>query len=138
MIEFSIGSYNGETLKGRILVGATVDPLVIDGRLMSWVNVELKDIRACDKKDPLKYYLTDSHVLRATPDEIVTIQPGYWYGAKLHFFLFDKELLEVLPDCFEANLRVRAMDRRIAAALPIRVNRTDKPLAPPAPPPAIP
>jgi hypothetical protein len=127
--EFQIISYDGEKVKGRLLLGATVDPLVIDGRLVDGTDVELEKVRACGTTELLEYWMAD---LPPPPgaDDIITLRRGYWHGANEKFFLFD-ETTGLGPDCFQATLVVRVLDGRIAATLPIRVVRTDKPPAPP-------
>jgi hypothetical protein len=127
--EFRVTSYDGRDLRGRVLLGATVDPLVIDGRLYADSDVELEKIRACGKTELLGKYLVD-RFSPPRPDQIVTLPRGYWHGANVHFFLWDEET-GLGPDCFEAELVVSVLDGRVAATLPIRVVRTDKPPAPP-------
>lgn len=55
---------------------------------------------------------------------------GTWYGMDDYFLLWDK-VTGLGPDCLEAELVVRALDGRVAATLPIRVVRTDKPVISP-------
>jgi hypothetical protein len=129
--EFRITSYNGRVLEGRVLLGATVDPLVIDGRLFEGKDVELKKVRACGKTELQKYWVMEDLLSPHRPDDIITIRRGYWHGANEHFFLFDEKITGPGPDCFDAELVVRALGGRVAATLPVRVVRTDKPPAPP-------
>ncbi len=136
--EFTMSSFDGEVLKGRVLLGATIDTLVIDGRLMEYIYVELKKLRTCGKTDRLPHYDFDFVYPPVQRHEIITVRPGFWYGANVSFHIFDKKESPGLPDCFEADLIVRVMDGRVAATLPIRVGLVEKKTAPPAPPPAIP
>jgi hypothetical protein len=129
--EFRVASYDGVNLVGRVLLGATAEPLVIDGRLVAFGNVELKNLRACGKKDRLLHYVFDVVLPPARPDQIITIRPGYWYGRKVNFGLFDEKETGIGPECIEGELMVLARGARVAATLPIRVVRTDKPPAPP-------
>jgi hypothetical protein len=127
--EFRLTSYDGGWLKGRVLLGATVDPLVIHGRLYEDRDVELKKVRACGKTEVIEHYIVD-RFSPPRPEDIITLPRGYWHGTNAHFFLWD-EVSGLGPDCFEGELVVRALGGRIAATLPIRVVRTDKPSAPP-------
>ncbi len=129
--EFNVTSYDRHALEGRVLVSATIDTLVIDGRLYEWKDVGLEEIRACGKTEPLKYWVMEYLPPPPRPDEIVTLPRGYWHGANLRFPLFDERTTSLGPDCFEAELVVRARGWRVAARLPIRVVRTDKPQATP-------
>jgi len=128
--EFRLTSYDGGDLRGRFLVGATIDTLVIDGRLFEDRTLELKEARACGMSEVREHYIVDRFA-PPEPNEIVTLPKGYWHGSDVYFFLWDKET-GLGPDCFEAELVLHALDRRIAATLPIKVMRTDKP--PPTPP----
>jgi hypothetical protein len=131
--EFQVISYDGDTVKGRVLLGATIDPLVIDRRIIPPINVEVKNLQLCDnKKDPFQYIEFDVSAPPRRPEDIITVRPGYWYGGKISYWLFAAKQTGPGPDCFEAELVVRALDGRVAARLPIRVVRTDKPPAAPA------
>ena len=130
--EFRVTSYDGRRLKGRVLLGATVDPFVIDGRLFDGKDVEFEKVRSCGKTELLEYWAAD---LPSPPraEEIITLRRGYWHGANKSFPLFAfEETTGPGPECFEAELVVRVLDGRIAATLPIRIVRTDKPSAIPA------
>jgi hypothetical protein len=128
--EFRVTSYNGRVLKGRVLLGATIDPLVIDGRLYEWKDVELEKVRECGTAEELTYWAMEYLPRPPRPDEIVTLSRGYWHGEDVVFPLFNPRT-GLGPDCFEADLVLRAMGGRIAATLPIRVVLTNKPPAPP-------
>jgi hypothetical protein len=127
--EFRLTSYDGHHLEGRVLLGATVDPLVINGRLIEDRDLELEKVRACGTTELLEYYVVD-RVGPNRPEDVITLPRGYWHGTNAFFLLWDKQT-GLGPDCFQATLVVRVRDSRIAATLPIRVVRTDKPPAPP-------
>lgn len=134
--EFSLGSFDGEVAKGRVLVGATAEPFVIDGRLVEWIDVEIRNIKNCGTSEPLGHYLFDVIAKPPRPEQLVTIRPNSWYGAQVRFVLFSKRRSKELPDCFKGDLMVWAQGARLAATLPIQVSRTDKP--PASPPPSSP
>src|SRR5262249_47599621 len=121
--EFRLALYDGYHLEGRLLLGATIDPLVINGDLIEDRDVELNEIRACGKTEVLRHFIVDTF----GPPRPVTLRRGYWYGSNMDFFLWDERESGIGPDCFEARLVVFARGRRTAATLPIRVERTDKP-----------
>ena len=123
--EFEVISYNGEKLRGRVLLGATIDPLVIDGRLIEPGDLELENFRACDSKERLKHIVDDVSAPPPREDQLVTIRPGYWYGGSLNSWPFYEPDTGPGPDCFEAELVVRVVDGRVAARQMIRVVRTD-------------
>jgi hypothetical protein len=126
IVEFRLTSYDGKDLDGRVLVGATVDPLVIDRRLPANIDVELDKLRACDQPELLKHLVFEALLSPAKDDELVTLLPGYWFGKEIHFGLFDEKLkTRPGPDCLEADLVVRAADFQVVARLPIRAHRTN-------------
>jgi hypothetical protein len=129
VVELHVTSFDTRDLEGRILIGATVDPLVIDRRMIPWTRVELKNTRSCDTKAPLIYWVFESFVEPPKPEDVITVPRGYWWGADVLFQLFDKRQTTE-PDCFEADLVVHDNKGRLAARQPIHVVRTDKPPAP--------
>src|SRR5262245_41051571 len=109
--EFQVTSYDGEDIDGRVLVGATIDPLVIDGRFIptSTIYLDWVSVRVCGTdKPPPGGVIYDAFALRPRPEEIVTIRPGYWYGRKINYGLFGKRVPG--PECLEAEFVVRALD----------------------------
>lgn len=124
--EFRINAYDGHSLKGRLLLGATIDPLVIDGRLSEGEDVTPENVRECGTGRPLEYSVADL-TFAPREDEIITIKPGYWHGVNKRFPLFALHQKGPGPDCIDAELVVRVLDGRVIATLPIHVVRTDKP-----------
>lgn len=127
--EFQVISYDGRVLDGRVLVGATIDTLVIDGRLYEWWDVEVDKIRECGKKELVQFSTVETFRRAPRPDEIVTLRSGYWYGGKMSFLLANDEGKGINLECFEAELVVLARGSRVAARQSIRVVRTDTPKA---------
>jgi hypothetical protein len=125
VLEFRLDSYDGDTVEGRLLLGATVDPLVIDSRI--WRGLDYSKLHACDTTERLNYVHFSFIVLPARPDEIITLKPGMWYGGRMRFPISLHWKDDVIgPDCLEATLRAWDNDERLIAELPIRVERTDK------------
>lgn len=132
--EFRVTSYDGRVLEGRVLVGATVDPLVIDGRLPEWFAVSLDEVRECGKTELLDFWSVETFLPPPRADEIITLRPGYFYGGDVSFPLLDrKNKGGVGAPCVEAVLVVRARGMGVAAKLPIRVVRTETPASSPSP-----
>jgi len=129
VVEFRLTYYDGRDLKARVLLGATVDPLVIYEEWLEGATVALRKVRACGKTELLEYIQADAWLVSGR-EPIVTIRPGYWYGANVSFnSLFSERQTGLGPDCLEAELMVWPRGVRTAATLPIRVERTDKPPA---------
>ena len=130
--EFRLISYDGGDLRGRVLLGATIDTLVLDGEMYEDSSVEIKKARACGTTE-VREHIIVCWLTPSRPDNIVTLRKGYWYGSNVYFLLWNEET-GLGPDCFEAELIVHALDSRVAARLPIKVVRTDKPTATPTEP----
>ena len=126
--EFQLTSYDGEDIKGRVLIGATIDPLVMYSHMLESADLELVNIRACGEKREAPHTIFDLVALE--PEKFTTIRPGYWYGKNVVYGLFSKQR-RLGPDCLEAELEVQDSASHVVAKLPIRVVRTDKPPAPP-------
>lgn len=127
LAEFKLSSFDGEVFEGRLLLGASIDPLIIDARMMEYVYVEIWNVQSCDTKMPLEYYEMDAFYPPARSEQVITISPGSWYGTTVNFLLFGKTIKDQpKPDCFDAELRIRVKDGRLAATLPIHVIRTNK------------
>lgn len=125
VVEFALHSFDGKTMKGRLLLGATIDKFELDARMIEDVHIELRQVRRCGTSEPLKYWAADWYLEPPRPDQQIAVRPGYWYGADLDFKLFDASLRQPEPHCFEADMWVWSLDRRIIAKHPIRVERTD-------------
>ncbi len=129
--EFTLKSYDGRYLEGRLLIAMMIDPIAIDTRLWDWVSVEFKNLHACGKKEPLKHLEPKGLPRPPWPEEIFTLRErGVWIGRDLVVLLFDEELTQNRPACFEAEIVVRDVNGRIAARLPLHVARTDQPRRP--------
>jgi hypothetical protein len=124
--ELRVTSFDGRDLTARVLVGATVDPLVLDRQMTPWSNVELNKIRACDTKEPLKHSRWEYFFLPAPGEDVVTVPRGYWWGGNVFFMLFEGRK-KSKPDCFEAELVVLDTNGRVAATQTVRVVNTEKP-----------
>lgn len=121
LLEFALASFDGKIMKGRVLLGASIETFSLDSRLVEDVGIEVRDIRACDKPDRLEYKAFDWVMDAPSPDQIVVLRPGYWYGRDVKFPLFDEQTKPGLPDCFEGKMMAWTLDGRLAATLPIRV-----------------
>lgn len=130
VLEFRLDLYDGDTIHGRVLVGATIDPLIIDSRKGMWQNMHFQNLRACGTTKPLPHNDIDFIVSPPRPEDIITLKPGTWYGEMAKYLISIRMLNHAKgPDCLEADLVSWANDERPIAKLPIRVERTDKPAA---------
>jgi hypothetical protein len=125
LLELQNIRYDGEYLSGRFLVGVSEGQLTIDRRLIEHVSVQVESVADCASHQPVGYVETDSFPQPATEQDLLTLTPGYWYGAQVRFFLLDEKVTgDKPPECIEVELALRAADRRVAAHLSIRAERS--------------
>ncbi len=130
VLEFRLESYDGRTIKGRLLVSATQSVFRIDSRRAMWYALHYDGLRACGKTEPVPYIEFDYMFSPATPDQIIPIYPGKWYGENGGFSITDNLVGHGEgPDCIETTLSARTADWQTIATIPVRIERTDKPAA---------
>jgi hypothetical protein len=133
VLEFRLESYDGRTIKGRLLLSATQSMFRIDSRRGMWYGLDYDRLHTCGKTEPQRYVDHDFNVPFPRPEDIVTIYPGKWYGANVTFSIMNHRLDNGEgPDCIETTLSTVTADRQTIARLPVRIERTDKPAAPKA------
>src|SRR4051794_16549118 len=67
-VEFRLTRYDGRNFEGRVLLGATVDPLVVDREWLEGADVELRKVRACGKTELLEYIQADAWLVGERED----------------------------------------------------------------------
>src|SRR5882724_11449029 len=109
VVEFQVTSYDGEDVSGRVLIGATSEPFVIDSRLTALtVNIDASTFHACGHEERIIIQgCKGILVIRPPePDDIITIRPGHWYGGAVKLWVFSEGVIGLGPDCLEADLVV--------------------------------
>ena len=128
VLEWQNPVFDGERLSGRLLVGVKAGQLLLDKRLVENVSVELRELRECVSGQPVDSLEVDSFPAPPRPDKLLRLNAGFWYGADVRFALFDEQLTgKKPPECFEAELQLRAEDGRVAARLHLRARRDVSP-----------
>ncbi len=125
-LEFQDIHYDGETLSGRLLVGVTEGRLRLNKQLVSDIHAEVRYPVDCHTGLPVKYIIWDSFQPRRQEDLLI-LEPGYWYGKEIRFPLFEEHLTGVGPECLKAELWLFSFDGRIAARTEIRAERSPRP-----------
>jgi hypothetical protein len=124
MLEVRETHYDGRTLSARFLVSAVGDSLRLDKRFIASVAFSLKDVSGCATGHALDFMVVD--VLASAPQEedILVLQPGYWFGRDLRIPLFDEHLLQTQssPECVDVEIAFHALGGEIAARERIRVS----------------
>jgi hypothetical protein len=95
--------YDGQTLSGRVLFSPEAGQLRLDRRLIPNIHVEITRVSDCKYGEVASIRL-DVIAPRARPEDLLVLEPGYWYGRTVSFWLFDEHLAGIGPECVEAEL----------------------------------
>jgi hypothetical protein len=116
--------YDGWTLSGRVLVSPETGPLRLDRRLTPWGDVEIKRVSECERGS-VPSILLDFFSSGDRSENLLVLNPGYWYGNTVRFWLFDERLTGGLgPECVEADIILRSFDGERVARQRIRAVRS--------------
>ena len=122
-LELQNVQYDGETLSGRLLVGAVSSRLLLDRRLIVNTVVNLDIVRECDTGLPPTFMRADALPRPPGEEDLLVLEPGDWYGKQLHIPLFSAALGHPGPDCIEATLTLYAAGDKRAGQLTVRATR---------------
>ena len=116
--------YDGWILSGRVLVSPEEGQLRLDRRLIPNIHVEIRRVSDC-RYGNVTFIRVDVIAPRARPEDLLVLEPGYWYGKTVHFGLFDEHFTGLGPECVEADIILvsggRSVARqRIRAVRPLR------------------
>lgn len=122
MMEVQDIQYDGFTVSARVLVSPEGGPLRLDRRLIPSIDVELSVVADCERGS-VPYIHADVFSALNRAENLMVLEPGYWYGRTVHFMPFDDHFTGLGPECVEATLHVRSFDRKYVARERIRAVR---------------
>jgi hypothetical protein len=101
--------YDGNTLKGRLLVEAQ-GPTVLDRRLLEYVSVGLTYVRDSDTGRPIEPWVTA--IVQSGPkrDERIILQQGEWFGRDLFFLLSAERSPDKQARCIDFELQLLPLE----------------------------
>jgi hypothetical protein len=127
ILELQNVQYDGEFLSGRLLVGVAEGRLTFDRRLVENATIEAQSVWECSTGQPATFVHADSFPKPAREEDLLTLTPGYWYGANVRFFLFDAEFTGTpAPDCIEVELALRAARGSVEGSVRVRAERSPR------------
>jgi hypothetical protein len=129
VMEFQDIQYDGWTLSARLLVGPEGGPLRLDRRLVPWSDVEITRVSDCKYGSVMSMH-ADVFAGLACQEDLLVLNPGYWYGRTVHFGLFDEHFTGLGPECVEADIILLSFDGKRVARQRIRAERPPVPAAP--------
>jgi hypothetical protein len=116
--------YDGEYLQARLLISPGDGPLLLDKRINSAVDVDVVAVRDCSTGEQVKHIVMDFFPPRVSEEDILILEPGYWYGGEVRFLLFAEELTGMGPECIEFELELLSFDRKLVGFVFARATRT--------------
>jgi hypothetical protein len=127
-VEFQDIRYDGKGLSGRLLVSAVEHSLRLDKRLIESTALTTEAVADCATGKPLAVVVMDVYARRPSEEDVLTLQPGYWYGKEISVPLFTDNLHGPAgPECIEAEFAFRALGGETAARLRVRAERSGLP-----------
>jgi len=127
-IELQDIDYTGEDLRGRLLISAVGGTIQIDKRLIENISLSLRGVSECASGQELFFIKAGVVAPPRREEDILALEPGYWYGKDVRIALFDQHLLEGQgqPECIDVDLIFYALEGRSAQ---LRVRATRPPLS---------
>lgn len=114
--------YDGWTLSARVLISPESGPLRLNRQLIPTVHVQLWGVSDC-KSGAVASLNADLLVPRPRPEDLLVVEPGYWYGRTVSFKPFDEHFTGIGPECVEAYLRLFSFDGQPVTRQRIRAVR---------------
>ncbi|WNG51718.1 hypothetical protein F0U60_52130 [Archangium minus] len=114
--------YDGWAISGRVLVSPEGGQLRLDRRLIPTIHVEMKYVSDCTY-GAVASIRADIIAPLARPEDLLVLEPGYWYGSTVRFRLFGEHITGLGPECVEADIFLRSFDHELVARQRIRAVR---------------
>ena len=121
--------YDGWNLSGRLLVGAVGRSLRLDKRLIQTVSIYVRAVSACDSGQPVRFLKMDYFPPRPREEDLLVLEPGYWYGTRIDFTLFGAQYHGPSggPECIDVEVMFRALAGQPLTQLRVRATRAPQP-----------
>ena len=119
VLELQNVQYDGSALSGRLLVGALMDGLRLDKRLLSGIHVNADSVRDCEADREVPYLVLDYRVRAARDEDLLILNRGYWYGREARIRLF----FEPGPDCINVELSLISWEGGRVGSVRVRSER---------------
>lgn len=124
-LELQDTRYDGWALSGRLLVNAEEGRLRLDKRLIESVSLSMKSVTDCATGQPVEFMVVDVFATRPREEDVLSLEPGYWYGKDIRLPLFAEIPGRPQgPECIEADLVFYALGGKTAGHLHVRAERT--------------
>jgi hypothetical protein len=119
--------YTGESLEGTLLIGAAGGRLCLDKRLVPGIGVSVDLVWDCTSSisEPVPFMIVDYYLPRRRQEDVLILEPGYWYGApvRVPLFMMEQPTGRRNPDCVEVSLSLNPIEGTSAGSLRVRARR---------------
>lgn len=75
---------------------------MVDRRLHLHSIFRIDDVRDCDGGETINYTQLDGVAFRPKPDDLLTIEPGYWFGRDFSLYVYGDKAPP--PTCLQATV----------------------------------
>lgn len=117
-LEFQDVRYDGQSLSGRLLISALESRLRLDKRLITSIALTTESVSECETGKPLPFIEMDVRAARPSAEDILLLEPGYWYGKDVRIPLFTESLQH--PACIDAEFAFHAVGGQTVASVHVR------------------
>jgi hypothetical protein len=122
--------YDGWALSGRLLVSAEEGHLRLDKRLIESASLSTNSVTDCATGQPVAFMVMDVFAKRPREEDVLILEPGYWYGKDIRIPLFAEIPGKPRgPECIEADMVFHALGGKTAARLHVRAESSPLPPA---------
>jgi hypothetical protein len=122
--------YDGYALSGRLLVSAVGRSLRVDKRLIESISLTTRSVVDCSTGQPVGFLEMDVLAPRPQEEDILVLEPGYWYGKEVKILLFSRHGdARPGPECVIVEIAFHAVDGRRVGSSQIRAVRVPRPAA---------
>jgi hypothetical protein len=128
-VELQNVRYDGRMVTGRLLVGAVAQSLTLDRRIIESIYLTTESVSDCATSQPVGFVAMDVYAQRPREEDILVLNPGYWYGKDVSILLFSEDPGgPPAPACIEADFVFRQLGGRPAASVHVRAVREAQPV----------
>ncbi|RKG97494.1 hypothetical protein [Corallococcus carmarthensis] len=128
-VEFQHAGFDGQTVSGRLLMGAASGSLCLDRRLIESHTLAVERVLDCASGQPLPFLIVDVRTPPRREEDILLLAPGQWYGRDVSVPLFPQPATgQPGPGCVDVELSVHALDAANIAKPRLRVTRAPAPI----------
>jgi hypothetical protein len=114
-VEFQDVQYDGLVLSGRVLISPEEKSLRLNKRFLP----DIQSVADCARQ-PHARLIMDYFGSMPSAEDLLVLEPGYWYGRTVRFVLFSEHFTGIGPECIDAQLLISSFDGKRVASVPIR------------------